>query len=228
METWLTVLICLAGIICCLLLLKYLAIALEIAMYLALAALCVVYGVEIDGDWGLILGVVGGVSGFIMVLVKAYRASSASTEEAGTIAPPEKTPAPSKIRKGPRLQMMILAVSDLPAAVAFYRKAFGWSTQVHSQELVEFKVPGETGLAVYRRENFGKNIGQVPATASGPTGTELYLSVPDLPTAIKNLEAAGARVLSPATLRDWGDVVAYFADPDENVIAVSIPATLAK
>jgi len=37
------------------------------------------------------------------------------------------------------------------------------------------------------------------------------------------LEAAGARLLSAAAPRDWGDEAAYFADPDGNVLVVARP-----
>ena len=51
----------------------------------------------------------------------------------------------------------------------------------------------------------------------------LYLRVDDLPAAVDALEAAGARLLSAAAPRDWGDEAAYFADPDGNVLVVARP-----
>ena len=61
----------------------------------------------------------------------------------------------------------------------------------------------------------------VPAGAI--TATELYLRVDDLAAAVEALAAAGARLLSPAAQRDWGDEAAYFADPDGNVLVVARP-----
>jgi uncharacterized glyoxalase superfamily protein PhnB len=54
----------------------------------------------------------------------------------------------------------------------------------------------------------------------------LYLYPDDLEAAIDRLVAAGARPLSSIALRDWGDEVAYFADPDGTVIALARTATV--
>jgi predicted enzyme related to lactoylglutathione lyase len=47
--------------------------------------------------------------------------------------------------------------------------------------------------------------------------------VDDLEAAIENVTRAGGRVLDPLRERDWGDEVAYFADPDGNVVALARP-----
>jgi uncharacterized glyoxalase superfamily protein PhnB len=62
------------------------------------------------------------------------------------------------------------------------------------------------------------------AVADGElTGTELHFDVEDVDEAVQRLVVAGARLLSPASARDWGDLAAYLADPDGNVIVVAMP-----
>ena len=119
--------------------------------------------------------------------------------------------------------LTILAVADLPRAVAFYRDAFGWEQMVDAAVYVEFRLPGGMALGLYERNGFGRNTGQVPAAVppGALAGTELYLRTDDLAGAAARLEAAGARLLSPAAPRDWGDTVAYYADPDGNVLAIA-------
>lgn len=119
--------------------------------------------------------------------------------------------------------LTILAVTDLAKSVEFYRTAFGWPTEVEVPVYVEFKLPGGNFLGVYVRESFGGNTGQVPfAVPEGElAGTELYFRVDDLEAAVERLEAAGARLLSEARPRDWGDTAAYYADPDGNVLVVA-------
>lgn len=121
--------------------------------------------------------------------------------------------------------LTIVAVEALPAAVRFYREAFGWSQTVDVPVYAEFALPGGMRFGVYERQAFGRNTGQVPAPLSKGqlTSTELYFHVDDLDTAIARLRKAGARELSALAPRPWGDEVAYFADPEGNVIAVARP-----
>jgi len=121
--------------------------------------------------------------------------------------------------------LVILAVEDLPRAAAFYDAAFGWEVRVDVPVYREYRVPGGTGVGLYVRGGFARNIGVAPASVppGAVTSTEIYVRVDDLPAAVARLGKAGARLLSPAAARDWGDDAAYFADPDGNVIAVAVP-----
>ena len=124
-----------------------------------------------------------------------------------------------------QLSMTILAVRDLERSARFYRDVFGWPTRIEVPVLVEFELPDGRGLALYVREGFGRNTGQVPiAVPPGEiAGTELYFRCDELDEVIERLREAGARELSPLAPRDWGDEAAYFADPDGVVLAVSRP-----
>lgn len=127
------------------------------------------------------------------------------------------------------LGIVILAVTDLGRAVAFYRSAFGWTVDVDTPSYAEFSLPnGRIGL--YQREAFARNVSelphQIPAGLLAPA--ELYLLPDDLEAVAVRLEAAGGRPLSPLRHRDWGDEVAYYADPDGNVLALARPADTAR
>lgn len=67
-----------------------------------------------------------------------------------------------------------------------------------------------------------------PDAGHGVPRCELYLRVTDLDAAIARAGQAGLAVVSPAADRDWGDRVAYFADPDGHVIALAalLPRTI--
>lgn len=119
--------------------------------------------------------------------------------------------------------LTILAVDDVARARAFYGAAFGWAVAVDVPVYVELALPGGMRLGLYERVGFGRNTGQVPARV--PSGelapTELYFQSDDLEAACARLEAAGARLLSARAARPWGDEVAYYADPDGNVLALA-------
>lgn len=125
----------------------------------------------------------------------------------------------------PRFVLLVLAVEDLPRAVAFYRAAFDLRPLVEAPSYVELALGNGMRLGLYRRESFGINTGQAPAriTQGAIAATEIYLYCDDLDAQIGRLEAAGARLLSPRAPRDWGDEAAYFADGDGNVLVVARP-----
>src|SRR5579863_5638850 len=125
-----------------------------------------------------------------------------------------------------RLALVIFAVQDLPRAVRFYVDAFGWQPTVETSEYVELALPGGPRFGLYDRTRYASNVEGVVMSAPmfGVVSTsELYLYPTDLELTLRNAVRAGARVLSLLTPRTWGDEVAYFADPDDNVIALARP-----
>lgn len=123
--------------------------------------------------------------------------------------------------------LTVFAVSDVEACVTFYERAFGWTRRADFPIYVELELPGGQGVAFYERGAFGANTGTVPdpVPQGSLTGAELYLRCEDLDAAIERISALGARVLRPRTRKDWGDDVAYYADPEGNVLALSQPAS---
>lgn len=123
----------------------------------------------------------------------------------------------------PRLALIILAVSDLERSLGFYRRIFNWQEIVNTPSYVEFQLPTDLRFGLYFREGFARNVGQTPLRVpeTGLTATEIYFQTDDLAGFFARLELAGARMLSPLALRDWGDEAAYFADPDGNVIVAA-------
>lgn len=126
---------------------------------------------------------------------------------------------------GARHVLTIVAVEDVARASRFYASAFGWERLVEVPPYVEFALPEGRRFGVYDRRAFAANTGVLPALppAGATTGAEIYLHVDDVAAAACALEAAGARLLSPASARGWGDLAAYYADPDGNVVVVAAP-----
>jgi catechol 2,3-dioxygenase-like lactoylglutathione lyase family enzyme len=126
-----------------------------------------------------------------------------------------------------RLSLTVLAVEDVSRSARFYETAFGWRRQVDLVPVfVEYEHGSDaSGLALYARGRFAEMAGATVGSAAPGTcvSAELYVIVDDLDAAIAALAAAGARPLSPRSVRPWGDEAAYFADPDGHVVAVALP-----
>jgi catechol 2,3-dioxygenase-like lactoylglutathione lyase family enzyme len=122
---------------------------------------------------------------------------------------------------------LVLAVSDVDQAYAFYRDVFGWVSHLEwSGEYTELVVSDDDRLGLYRRDGWAQTAGAEPAQLNGRVSPAyLYVRVDDLDGTIDRLRRAGARRLSPRARRGWGDEAAYFADPDGNVVAVAMRST---
>ena len=126
---------------------------------------------------------------------------------------------------GIQLISTIIAVSDLRQSTAFYSTVFQWKIFLQEDMITIYELPHGTHFMLYKKEAFAINHGQKPEMASKGTitGTEFYFHTEDLEAVIKRFEAIGARCLTPLSERPWGDEVAYYADPDGNVLAIGRP-----
>lgn len=120
---------------------------------------------------------------------------------------------------------VIFAVSDLRRSLEFYEGAFGWPRNewIDYTNYVELLSPDGGSLGLFERDGFTELVGMAPVDV--PDGrvapAYLYARVDDVDATVARLEASGGRLLSALAQRDWGEVAAWFADPDGNVIAVA-------
>ena len=102
---------------------------------------------------------------------------------------------------------LVLAVSDVDRAYAFYRGVFGWESQHLGWpgEYEELVVTEEDRLGLYRRDGWAASAGAEPVVLNGHVSPAyLYVRVEDLEGTIERLRGAGARPLSPRAARNWG------------------------
>lgn len=123
---------------------------------------------------------------------------------------------------------VVYAVSDLKRALALYESVFGWprNDRIDFVNYVELKPPDGGTFGLYERDGYARTVGaEAVEIGNGRVAPAyVYVRVEDVEAAVKRLEAAGARPLSPLTHRSWGERAAWFADPDGNVVAVAAPS----
>jgi catechol 2,3-dioxygenase-like lactoylglutathione lyase family enzyme len=126
---------------------------------------------------------------------------------------------------------VIFAVGDLARSLQFYEQAFGWprNERIDYANYVELHPPDGGSLGLFEREGYAGLVGAPPVELGNGhvSPSYLYVRVPELDETVARLEAAGARLLSPAADRSWGERAAWFADPDGNVVAVAQRTTAA-
>jgi catechol 2,3-dioxygenase-like lactoylglutathione lyase family enzyme len=147
-------------------------------------------------------------------------------------------------RMQPHLDFITLAVSDLKAAVAFYRDGLGLPTAgiVGDAYLDEttgargtiafFELQGGLMLGLYERANLAKGAAVADAGRSSLEFSLGYLvaSKDEVDGLLSRAQAAGARLTAPAHERPWGVYSGYFSDPDAHLweVAFNERASVAK
>jgi uncharacterized glyoxalase superfamily protein PhnB len=117
--------------------------------------------------------------------------------------------------------MIILYACDQLRSRDFYARVFGVSPTLDVPGMTEFAI-GDMTLGIMPEKGIAKILGDGvphPKTGNGIPRCELYLYVENPKMQYERALTAGAKGLSPLARRDWGDEVAYCADPDGHIIA---------
>lgn len=115
------------------------------------------------------------------------------------------------------MSLLTLGVRDLGVARQFYVDALGWAPAAEVEGDVCFiKVGPGLLLGLWSRDALSAEAGGV-YVGDEPAPISVAHMVPDAHSVTRVLEdavAAGGTLIAPATMREWGGVTGYFADPD--------------
>jgi catechol 2,3-dioxygenase-like lactoylglutathione lyase family enzyme len=116
----------------------------------------------------------------------------------------------------------ILHVEDVERSARFYAESFGFEEEFRfpddgPPEFVFLKM-GATGIGIA-----GKGEPPVPDwPGDRQTGSfQLCIYADDTEAAVERLRGAGVEQLTAARAMPWGEQLAFFADPDGNLIHVT-------
>jgi catechol 2,3-dioxygenase-like lactoylglutathione lyase family enzyme len=115
----------------------------------------------------------------------------------------------------PRISVITLGVTDMERAVRFYRDGLALPIRDDKPPVVYFELHG-TWLALYPRQALAE-YANVSPRGQGFGGMTLSCNVPtrsDVDDTLRDAEAAGAEIVSPAHEERWGGYTGWFADPD--------------
>ena len=121
-----------------------------------------------------------------------------------------------------RVSLITLGVADVQASAAFYER-LGWKRSSQSQDEVAFFDAGGIVFGLFGREALAEDAG-VAADGSGFRAVSVAQNLPSkeaVDAALKEAEAAGARIVKPAEEVFWGGYSGYFADPDGHLWEVA-------
>jgi lactoylglutathione lyase len=124
-----------------------------------------------------------------------------------------------------KLGYCILYVPDVPAALAFYEAAFGFSRKfLHESNSYGELATGTTRLS-FAAESLAATHGDFRPSrlTDKPCAMELALVTDDVAAAIERAVAAGAKLHAKAEQKPWGQTVAYVRDPNGFLIELCTP-----
>jgi uncharacterized glyoxalase superfamily protein PhnB len=121
-----------------------------------------------------------------------------------------------------KLPMIILYVADQKRSAQFYGKILGKNPLLDVPGMTEFEISDRFLLGLMPENGIAKILGdktEPPSSGNGIPRCELYLITEKPEQALQHALEAGAKEISRAELRSWGDTVAYCSDPDGHIIA---------
>ena len=116
---------------------------------------------------------------------------------------------------------IILYVESQERATSFYSNVLDRSPDLNVPGMTEFRLSNDVVLGLMPVAGIKRLLGSVlpdPHGAAGIPRAEIYLTVDRAGDYHQRAMKAGARELSPLSLRDWGDRAAYSLDPDGHVL----------
>ncbi len=116
----------------------------------------------------------------------------------------------------------ILYVADQRRSRDFYCKILDKEPVLDVNGMTEFILSESCKLGIMPAAGIKKILGSKitdPEKGNGIPRCEIYLYKENIEECIIKAINAGAKELSHLQLREWGDVVAYFSDPDGHIIA---------
>ncbi|HLC08577.1 MAG TPA: VOC family protein [Methyloceanibacter sp.] len=119
----------------------------------------------------------------------------------------------------PHVSLITLGVTDVANATAFYEKLGFVRSKKASNASVSFFRAGSVVLALWSREAL-KEDAEAGALWTGNGGivpAQNLVSEAEVDAMMARAEAAGARMLKPATKTFWGGYNGYFADADGHI-----------
>jgi lactoylglutathione lyase len=117
-------------------------------------------------------------------------------------------------------------VNDVPAALDFYRQAFGFQRRFFDEALQYGELETGGNVVAFAAHSLGEILmpGRYDRSETGkPSGAELAFLTSDVSATFNAAVAAGAVPLAEPKVMSWGATVAYLRDPQGTIIGLSTP-----
>lgn len=119
-----------------------------------------------------------------------------------------------------KLFAVCLLVNDFDKSFSFYKNTLGLEVNSQEGKFADFNL-SSTSLAIFEKTEAENMFPQKYMKTGG--GAIYGFQVDDVEDACKELKSKGVEIFEGPKTTDWGQTVAYFKDPDENIWEISEP-----
>ena len=122
-----------------------------------------------------------------------------------------------------RISRITIGVNDIAAMTEFY-ESLGWQRSSAATDDVSFFSTADSAFALYPLELLAADAGLPVAPLPDFKGVTFACNVEseeEVDRVLAEAQAAGARLLKPASKAFWGGYTGYFADPEGNAWEVA-------
>lgn len=117
-----------------------------------------------------------------------------------------------------KLYAVCLLVKDLERSLVFYRDTLGLAINSQDAGYIDFKL-GETLLGIFQKDAATAMFAKAHMASGG--GAVFAYQVEDVARACEEIKAKGVDIFEGPKETPWGQQVAYFKDPDNNIWEVT-------
>ena len=113
-----------------------------------------------------------------------------------------------------KLFAVCLLVDDFEKSLSFYRDILGLGVNSQEGKFADFKL-GETQLAIFQKDEATAMFSRNYMSKGG--GVSLAFQTEDVEKICEDLKTKGVKIIEGPKTTAWGQIVAYFLDPDNNI-----------
>lgn len=117
-----------------------------------------------------------------------------------------------------KLYALCLLVEDLNKSLAFYRDTLGLVVNSTDDGYIDFKL-GDTLYALFQKDKATAMFDSSHMTTGG--GCVIAFPVEDVAKTCEVLKQKGVEIFEGPKTMPWGQTVAYFKDPDNNILEIT-------
>lgn len=113
---------------------------------------------------------------------------------------------------------LCLLVNDFEKSLDFYKSILGLEVNSVNNKFADFKLNG-TSLAIFQKDEATQMFPAKYMKSGG--GSVIAFQVKNIDKSCTDLKLKGIEIIEGPKTTPWGQKVAYFLDPDLNIIEIS-------
>ena len=117
-----------------------------------------------------------------------------------------------------KIYAVCLLVNDYEKSLMFYKDTLGLELNSTDTKYADFKL-GETLLAIFQKDEASTMF--PPQYMNSGGGSVIAFPVTDVAKTCQDLAVKGVAIFEGPKQMPWGQTVAYFKDPDNNILEVT-------